>query len=147
MHSYEIDEQLMTLPAAIAYQKAGCERLTLLQVSPHMWCCDSWNNHQIWNWAVNCQHSSYRMQWTEEGSVFATVSLWFFVCVWNISWTAEWTCTKFTWKSCLVPHLDMFEGQGQRSRLPGQKQHFLALLAACMWFVFGKTSLASSICS
>ena len=129
MHSFETDEQLMTLPAAIAYQKAGCERLTLLHVNPHMWCCDSWNciksgNHQIWNWAVNCQHSSYHMQWTAEGSVFSAVSLWFFVCVWNISGTAERTCTKFTRKTCLVPHSDVFEGQGQRSRSPGQKQHF-----------------------
>jgi len=28
-------------------------------------------------------------QWTAEGSVFGVVSLWFFVCVWNVSGTAE----------------------------------------------------------
>jgi len=28
--------------------------------------------------------------------------------------TAEQICTKFTGKTCLVPHLDEFEGQGQR---------------------------------
>jgi len=33
------------------------------------------------------------------------------------------------------------KGQGQH----GQKRRFLALLAACVWFMFGKTSLASSL--
>jgi len=32
------------------------------------------------------------------------------------------------------------KGQGHQ----GKKLHFLALSAACMWFMFGKTSLASS---
>jgi len=41
----------------------------------------------------------------------------FFVCVglWNVSGTAERICAKFTgnWgKTCLVPRLDEFEGQG-----------------------------------
>ena len=39
---------------------------------------------------------------------------------------------------------DEFEGQGQRSRSPGIKRHFSALSVACMQFMFGKTSLASS---
>ena len=38
--------------------------------------------------------------------------------------------------------LDEFEGQGQRSS--GTKRHFSALWAACVRFMFGKTSLASS---
>ena len=38
-----------------------------------------------------------------------------FVCVWNISGTAERICAKFTEKTCLVPRSDEFEGQGQRS--------------------------------
>jgi len=34
--------------------------------------------------------------------------------------------------------------EGQRSRSPGTKTawHFSALLVACVWFMFGKTSLA-----
>jgi len=38
----------------------------------------------------------------------------FFVCVWNISRTTEQACVKFTWKTCLVPHSDAFEGQGSK---------------------------------
>jgi len=38
------------------------------------------------------------------------------------------------------PWSDEFKGQGHQ----GQKQHFSALLVACMRFIFGKTSLASS---
>jgi len=63
------------------------------------------------------------MQSTAEGSVFGAVSLCFlFVC--EISpGNAKWICTKFTWKTCLVPRSDEFEGhdQGQRSRSPGTK--------------------------
>jgi len=51
-----------------------------------------------------------------EGSVFGAISLWFFVCVWDISGTAERICTKFRGKTCLVPHSEEFEGQGRRSR-------------------------------
>ena len=68
----------------------------------------------------------------------------FFVFVWNISGTAEQICTKFTQKTCLVCRLDEFEAQ--RSRSPGtKKRHFSALTAAWMRFMFGKTSLASSL--
>jgi len=66
-------------------------------------------------------------------------------CVWNISGTAERICAKFTWKTCLIPGLNEFEGQGQRSRSPGTKTAFSALLAVCVRFMFGKTSLASSL--
>jgi len=34
--------------------------------------------------------------------------------------------------------------KGQRPRSPETKTAFLALSAACVWFMFGKTSLASS---
>ena len=33
-----------------------------------------------------------------------------FLCVWNVFRTAERICAKFTWKTCLVPGLDEFEG-------------------------------------
>ena len=88
------------------------------------------------------------MQRTAEGSVFGTVRL-FFVCAWNISGTDERIRAKFTRKMCLVPCLDELEDQGQRSRSMAEvtmdkKRHFSALSAACVWFMFGKTSLASS---
>jgi len=67
-----------------------------------------------------------------------------FVCVWNISGTAEWMCAKFTRKTCLVPRSDEFEGQGQTSRSPGTKNGIFGPLTACMRFMFGKISLASS---
>ena len=43
-------------------------------------------------------------------------------------WSLVWTSLKV-------------KGQGHQ----GQKRHFLALSAACLWSMFGKTSLASSI--
>jgi len=36
--------------------------------------------------------------------------------------------------------------KGLRSRSLGTKTAFLALSAACVWFMFGKTSLVSSFC-
>jgi len=86
------------------------------------------------------------MQWTVEGSagsVFFSVSLWFFVCAWNIPGTAERICTKFSRKACLVPRLDEFEAQCQRSEVKvtrDKRRHILTLSAACMRFVSGKTS-------
>ena len=53
-------------------------------------------------------------------------------------------CAKFTRKTYLVPHSDEFKGQGQRSRSTGTKTTFFALSAACVRFMFGKVSLASS---
>jgi len=85
------------------------------------------------------------MQWTAQGSVFSAISLWFFVCVWNISGTAQRICAKFTRKTCLAPRMDEFEDQGQRSKLLGTKTAFLAISAVWVGFMFGKTSLASSI--
>jgi len=70
---------------------------------------------------------------------FGAVSLWFFVCVWNISGTAERICAKFIWKTCLVRRSEEFEGQGQRSKIKvhGQKTTFLGpfggLLAYYIW--------------
>jgi len=65
-----------------------------------------------------------------------------FVCVWNISGTTERICTKFTYKTCWVPRSDELEGKGQGHQR--QKTTFLALSAACVQFMFVKTSLASS---
>jgi len=69
----------------------------------------------------------------------------FFVCVRNISGTAERICARFTRKTCLVPRWDEFEGQGQRSSTPGTKTAFSALSAVCVRFMFGKTSSASNV--
>jgi len=81
------------------------------------------------------------MQWTVESFfVFGTVSVWFFVCVWHILGTIEQIYAKFTQQTCLILCSDEFEGQGHQ----GQNIAFLALLAACMRIMFGKTSLASS---
>jgi len=67
----------------------------------------------------------------------------FFVCVWNISGTAEHICAIFTQKTCLVPLSDEFEGQGHHGR---KTAFFRPFSLACLWFMFGKTSLASSCC-
>jgi len=102
-------------------------------------CLAKYFHTQQWNY--------YRTQWTAERCLFwhCHSSLWFFVCVWNISGTAERICAKFTWKTSLVPRSDEFKGQGQMSRSLGTKQrHFPALSAACVRFMFGKASLASS---
>jgi len=59
-------------------------------------------------------------------------------------------CAKFTKNKHLVPHLDEFEGQGERSKIKvtrDKKRHFSAPLVGCVRFMFGKTSLASSITS
>jgi len=60
-----------------------------------------------------------------------------FVCVWNISGTAERICAKFTRKTCLVTHSEEFEGRGQRSRSPGTKHGYIfgpfrGLRAVCL---------------
>jgi len=67
------------------------------------------------------------------------------VCVWNILGTAEWICTKFTWKTCLVHRSKQFEGQVKGQGHQGQKMAFSALSATCVQFMFGKTSLAFSL--
>ena len=62
----------------------------------------------------------------------------FFVCHSNILGTAERICAKFAEKTCLVPRLDEFKCQGQRSRSPGTKNdklpshpHWQCLLVRC----------------
>ena len=54
------------------------------------------------------------------------------------------TCAKFTgkriWSLARTNLKVKVKGQGHR----GQKRHFSALSAACVRFMFGKTSLASS---
>ena len=65
----------------------------------------------------------------------------FFVCVWNISGTAEQICAKFTWKTCLVLCSDDFEGQRSGSaskvRVSRDKNGFFgpfgSLRAVCVW--------------
>jgi len=74
-------------------------------VNESRWLFSQWSNGR----------GIYSMQWTVYGSVFGTVCD-FFVCVSNISWTAEWIYAKFTRKMSLVPCSDEFECQGQRSR-------------------------------
>jgi len=51
-----------------------------------------------------------------EGSVCGGQSMVFCLCM-KISKTAERICIKFTRKTCLVPHSDEFEGQGQRLKV------------------------------
>ena len=88
----------------------------------------------------------YHTQWTAYGCVFAAVCD-FFVCVWNISGTAQRICDKFTGKTCLVPRSDEFECQGQRSRLSGPKNGIFRPFQQPMCSLFGKTSLACSSCT
>jgi len=86
--------------------------------------------------------SFYRMQWTVEGSVFGAVSLWFFVCVWNISGNC-WTDVHQTHTEDVVGPL---LGRVWRSRSLGtKKRHFSAFLVDCVQFMLGKTSLSSSL--
>jgi len=47
-------------------------------------------------------------------------------------------------RACLVPRSDDSECQGQGQGHQGQRRHFSALSAACVRFMFGKTSLAFS---
>jgi len=86
--------------------------------------------------SVNCRRFCF---WCRQSVVFC---LW-----WNILGTTERICTKFTWKTCLL--FGPLLGRVWRSRTKvkghqGQKWHSSALSVACMRFVFGKTSLASS---
>jgi len=93
--------------------------------------------------SYTCVHN-YCTQWTAEGSVFGAVSLWFlFVCeispkplngfapnshgrcVWSLARTSLKVKVKTSWSA-------------------GKKLHFSALSTACVRFMFGKTSLASS---
>jgi len=104
-------------------------------------CITTFHNVSIFTMDTNVYH----MQWTAEGSVFGTISLWFFVCVRNISGIAERISTKFTWKTHSVPRSDEFQGQGQPSGsmvkvARDKKWHFSALLVTCLWCMFGKTS-------
>ena len=70
------------------------------------------------------------------------VTSFFILFVYEISrGTAERICAKFTRNTCLVPRSDKFEGQSHQ----GQKTAFSALSAACMRFMFGNTSLASTV--
>ena len=83
-----------------------------------------------------CRHI-YRMQWTASGC-FGTVCD-FFVCVWNISGTAQRICAKFEGKTRLVRRSNSLhakvKGQGHRDK----KTAFFGPIGACVWFTFRKT--------
>jgi len=85
--------------------------------------------------AVNC----WRFCFQRRQSVF-------FVCVWNISGTAEQICTKFTRKTFWsLARTSLKVKVKCQNGHQGQKRHFSALSATCVWFMFGKTSLAFSL--
>ena len=104
-------DKLHTVHVQLNLQAFACR-----MVSPSKHRTLRWHHH----YPVHSPFSFYRTQWIAWGSVFGAVCD-FFVCVWNISGTAEQICAKFTVKTCLVPHSDEFECHGQRSRLPGTK--------------------------
>jgi len=56
-----------------------------------------------------------------------------FVYVWNISETAEQICAKFTQKTCLVPRLDEFEGQGHQGQKLLLSAPFSGLRVVYVW--------------
>jgi len=76
--------------------------------------------------------------------VFSDVSLWFFVCVWNIpeplNGFAPNSHGRRVWSLALTSLKVKVKDQGHQ----GQKRHFSAFSAACVRFIFGKASLASS---
>jgi len=62
---------------------------------------------------------------------------------WGFRWISREPLNRFVTNSHgrrLVPRSDEFQGQGHQ----GQKRHFLALSAACVRFMFLKTSSACS---
>jgi len=97
--------------------------------------------------AVFVAQCSYHTQWTAGGFVFG------FVCLWSFC-----LCMKYLgncWTNLSLIHMEDVFGpslgrvwrsgskvKGQDHQ--GQKTAFLTLLAACMRFMFDKTSLASS---
>jgi len=97
------------------------------------WCCC----REQWNIVYCC----YRTQWTAPGSVFGAVTLWFFLFVCEISREplngfAPTSHGTLVW--CLARTSLKVKIKGQRSRSPGtRKQHFSALSAACVRFIFG----------
>jgi len=94
--------------------------------------------------------SYYRTLWTAvncERFCFLA-SLVCVCCLWKISGTAERNSAKFLRKTWFVPRLENFKDQGQRSKVNvtrDKNRHFSAVSAACVWFVFGKTSLPLDI--
>jgi len=74
--------------------------------------------------------------------LFLSLSVTYFVCVCNISGTAERICVRFTRKTCLVRRSDDFECQGQMSRSLGTKTVFFGPLERPACGLFDKTSLA-----
>jgi len=55
---------------------------------------------------------------------FGAVSLWFFVCVWNISGNRWTDFHQIHTEDVFGPCSDEFEGQGPKARPPGTKTEF-----------------------
>jgi len=81
----------------------------------------------MWPWPDLWSRSFELRQFLAKPCVLAAMTaapLWgflVFVCASNVSGTAKQICTKFIWKTCLVPRSDEFECRGQRLRSPGTK--------------------------
>jgi len=66
---------------------------------------------RFWSFVLYLPHA---VNFTKVLFLAPSVTLYFCLC---ISGTAERICAKFTAKTCLVPHLEEFECQGQRSKV------------------------------
>jgi len=123
--------------------QSSCRSLVSRKCVPHFLCTSSFS---FLNFSLFSQNfilftcSYYHMQWTQEGFLFGTVRLWFFVCVWNIlGWT---DLRQIHTEDVFGPSLQWV--WRSRSKVRDKKTAFSALSVACTWFMFSKTSLASS---
>ena len=75
----------------------------------------------------------------------------FCLCIWNISGIAERICAKFTgirvWSLARTRLKVKVKGQRSKVKVTRAKRHLSDLSAACVRFMYGKTSLASSYSS
>jgi len=102
------------------YHSATC--LFVLEISHHALCSLVWFSCK-WVVIMFC-YCVFTARSELHKVLFLVLSVTFFVClfVYEISLEPLNGCrmyTKFTWQTCLVPHLDEFECQGQRSRSQG----------------------------
>jgi len=77
--------------------------------------------------------------------LFLVSSVCGFLFVYEMSLEPLNSLCQIHMEDVFFPCSDEFEGQGQRSKAKvtrDKKQHFSALSTACVWFMFGKTSLA-----
>jgi len=91
--------------------------------------------------------SDYKTERTAEGSAFwRQQSVIFSLCMKYLG--NRWTDLRqiYAENACLVPRSDEFEGHGQRSKVKvtRDKNGIFGPSAACVRFMFGKKSLASS---